>query len=134
MIPHVEHITCNGTILAYIVRGEIDPRETTFVTPGDFKQQVGFIVYSAGTEIPRHVHRPVERRLNETSEVLIVRRGSCEVDIYNSARDLVAVRKLHAGDILILVAGGHGFRMLEDTVLLEVKQGPYTGLEERERF
>jgi uncharacterized protein with PhoU and TrkA domain len=133
-MQHIEHIACNGAPLAYIIRAEIDPRETTFVTPSDFKQQVGFIVYPAGAEIPRHVHRPVERRLNETSEVLIVRRGHCEVDIYNNARNLVAVRKLSAGDILILVAGGHGFRMLEDTVLLEVKQGPYTGLEERERF
>ena len=133
-MQHVENIACNGSPLAYIVRAEIDPRETTFVTPGDFKQQVGFIVYDAGTEIPRHVHRPVERRLNETSEVLLVRRGCCEVDIYNNARELVAVRKLHTGDILILVSGGHGFRMLEDTELLEVKQGPYTGLEERERF
>ena len=133
-MQHVEHITCNGTPLAYIVHAEINPRETTFVTPGDFKQQVGFIVYAAGSEIPRHVHRPVERQLNETSEVLIVRRGCCEVDIYNNDRVLIAVRKLRAGDILILVAGGHGFRVLEDTVLLEVKQGPYTGLEERERF
>jgi quercetin dioxygenase-like cupin family protein len=134
LMQHIEHIACNGTPLAYIIRAEIDPRETTFVTPGDFKQQVGFIVYPAGAEIPRHVHRPVERRLNGTSEVLIVRRGHCEVDIYNNARDLVAVRKLSAGDILILVAGGHGFRMLEDTVLLEVKQGPYTGLEEKNCF
>ena len=133
-MQHVEHINWNGTPLAYIVHAEIDPRETTFVTPGDFKQQVGFIVYAAGSEIPRHVHRPVQRRLNETSEVLIVRRGCCEVDIYNDDRELIAVRKLRAGDILILVAGGHGFRVLEDTVLLEVKQGPYTGLEERERF
>jgi len=133
-MQHVEHINWNGTPLAYIVHAEIDPLETTFVTPGDFKQQVGFIVYAAGSEIPRHVHRPVQRRLNETSEVLIVRRGCCEVDIYNNDRELIAVRKLRAGDILILVAGGHGFRVLEDTVLLEVKQGPYTGLEERERF
>ena len=133
-MQHIEHIACNGTPLAYLIRAEIDPRETTFVTPGDFNQQVGFIVYPAGAEIPRHLHRPVERRLNETSEVLIVRRGHCEVDIYNNARDLVAVRKLSAGDILILVAGGHGFRMLEDTVLLEVKQGPYTGLQEKECF
>ena len=132
-MQHIEHIGCNGTPLAYIIRAEIDPRETTFVTPGDFKQQVGFIVYPAGAEIPRHVHRPMERRLNETSEVLIVRSGHCEVDIYNNARDLIAVRKLSAGDILILVAGGHGFRMLEDTVLLEVRQGPYPGREERER-
>jgi uncharacterized protein with PhoU and TrkA domain len=133
-MEHIEHITSNGKPLAYIIRAEIEPLETTFMTPDDFKQQVGFIVYRAGTEIPRHVHRPVERRLDETSEVLVVRRGRCEVDIYSDERTLVAVRKLRAGDILILVAGGHGFRMLEDTVLLEVKQGPYTGVQERERF
>ena len=133
-MEHVEHIAWNGSALAYIIRSEIDPKVTTFMTPGDFKQQVGFIVYSAGSEIPRHVHRPVERQLHDTSEVLVVRRGRCEVDIYNDERVLVAVRKLQMGDILILVAGGHGFRMLEDTVLLEVKQGPYTGVEERERF
>lgn len=134
MTEHVEHIAWKGKPLAYIIRSEIDPKATTFMTPGDFKQQVGFIVYGAGSEIPRHVHRPVERLLQETSEVLVVRRGRCEVDIYNEERNLVAVRKLQTGDILILVGGGHGFRMIEDTVLLEVKQGPYTGVEERERF
>ena len=133
-MEHVEHIIWDGKPLAYIIRAEIDPRETSFMTPGDFKQQVGFIVYPAGSEIPRHVHRPVERQLDATSEVLVVRRGQCEVDIYGEERNLVAVRKLRTGDILILVAGGHGFRILEDTVLLEVKQGPYTGVEERERF
>ena len=134
MTEHVEHIAWNGKPLAYIIRSELDPKATTFMTPGDFKQQVGFIVYGAGSEIPRHVHKPVERTLLETSEVLVVRRGRCEVDIYNEERALVAVRKLQTGDILILVGGGHGFRMIEDTVLLEVKQGPYTGVEERERF
>lgn len=133
-MQHVEHITCNGSSLAYIIRDEINPRETTFVTPGDFSQQVGFVVYGRGTEIPRHVHRPVERRLNETPEILLVRRGCCEVDIYSNVRELVAVRKLRAGDVVILISGGHGFRILEDTVLLEVKQGPYTGPEEKERF
>jgi len=133
-MDYVEHVTCNGKPLATIIRAEINPSETTFMTPGEFKQQVGFIVYPAGSEIPRHVHRPVERHLEETAEVLIVRRGHCEVDIYDEERALVAVRKLRTGDILILVAGGHGFRILEDTVLLEVKQGPYTGVQERERF
>ena len=47
---------------------------------------------------------------------------------------LVATRELLPGDIMLMVGGGHGFRMLEDTVLLEVKQGPYTGLDEKERF
>ena len=69
-----------------------------------------------------------------TSEVLIVRRGRCEMDIYNNERELVATRQLRQGDIMLMVDGGHGFRMLEDTVFLEVKQGPYTGVDEKERF
>ncbi len=120
--------------LAYIIRGKLNPTQTTFLTPPEFKQQVGFIVYPAGGEIQRHVHRPLERHLVGTSEVLIVRRGRCEIDIYNDERELVATRELGQGDIMLMVGGGHGFRMLEDTVFLEVKQGPYTGLDEKERF
>ena len=69
-----------------------------------------------------------------TSEVLILRRGRCEIDIYNNERELVATRELRQGDIMLMVDGGHGFRMTEDTVFVEVKQGPYTGLDEKERF
>ena len=95
---------------------------------------MGFVVYPAGGEIHRHVHRPLERHLIGTSEVLIVRRGRCEIDIYNDDRTLVASRELREGDVMLMVGGGHGFHMLEDTVLLEVKQGPYTGIDEKEHF
>src|SRR5262245_30424042 len=130
----IEHILWNDQPLAYIIRSETQPQETTFVTPSDFTQQVGFVVYPAGSQIPRHVHCPVERHISGTSEVLLVRRGSCEADFYNEELALVTSRKLGTGDILVIVAGGHGFRMLQDTVLVEVKQGPYTGLGERRRF
>jgi len=130
----IENITWQGVPLAYIIRGKLNPTQTTFLTPPEFKQQVGFIVYPAGGEIQRHMHRPLERHLVGTSEVLIVRRGRCEIDIYNDERELVATRELGRGDIMLMVGGGHGFRMLEDTVFLEVKQGPYTGLDEKERF
>ena len=130
----VENITWQGVPLAYIIRSQLNPAQTTFVTPPQFKQQVGFVVYSAGGEIQRHVHRPLERHLVGTSEVLIVRRGRCEIDIYNNERELVATRELCQGDIMLMVDGGHGFRMIEDTVFLEVKQGPYTGIDEKERF
>jgi mannose-6-phosphate isomerase-like protein (cupin superfamily) len=130
----IEKIIWQDVPLAYIIRSEMNPIETTFLTPPEFKQQVGFVVYPAGGKIQRHVHRSLERHLVGTSEVLIVRRGRCEIDIYNNERELVATRQLHQGDIMLMVDGGHGFRMIEDTVFLEVKQGPYTGLEEKERF
>jgi hypothetical protein len=130
----VEHILFEGKPLAYIIRSEIAPKKTTFLTPSDFKQQVGFVVYPKGGEIQRHVHRPLERHLIGTSEVIVVRQGRCEIDIYNNHRQLVATEQLREGDILLMVDGGHGFRMLEDTVFLEIKQGPYTGLDDKERF
>ena len=130
----VENITWQDVPLAYIIRSQLNPTQTTFVTPPQFKQQVGFVVYPAGGEIQRHVHRALERHLVGTSEVLILRQGRCEIDIYNNERELVATRELRQGDIMLMVDGGHGFRMTEDTVFLEVKQGPYTGLDEKERF
>jgi len=133
-MEHVEQIVYEGKPLAYIVRAELSPQKTTFLTPPEFKQQVGFVVYPKGGEILRHVHRPLERHLTGTSEVLVVRQGRCEIDIYNSDRKLVATRELQRGDIMLMVDGGHGFRMLEDTVFLEVKQGPYIGIDEKERF
>jgi len=133
-MEQVEKIVSNGKPLAYIIRGELEPTQTTFFTPPEFKQQVGYIVYPAGGEIQRHLHRPLERNLVGTSEVLIVRRGRCQIDIYDDGRKLVASRELRSGDITLMVGGGHGFRMQEDTVFLEVKQGPYTGIDEKECF
>jgi hypothetical protein len=130
----VERIFDGDRPLAYIVRAGFSPKETTFLTPPEFKQQVGFIVYPRGAEIARHLHLPLERRLVGTSEALVVRTGRCLIDVYSDDRVLVATRELRQGDVMLMVGGGHGFRMLEDTVLLEVKQGPYTGMVEKERF
>jgi hypothetical protein len=130
----VEKVFSGEQCLAYIIRASFLPERTTFLTPPEYKQQVGYVVYPAGGEVLRHVHRPLERHLVGTSEVVVVRQGCCEVDLYNDERQLVATRELREGDLMLMVGGGHGFRMLDDTVLIEVKQGPYTGIDEKERF
>jgi hypothetical protein len=130
----VEHICWEEKPLTYIIRSGFLPDKTEFLTPPEFKQQVGFIVYHKGGEIQRHVHLEIDRKLKGTSEVLVLKKGHCLIDVYNDNRELVATRELFAGDIMLMVGGGHGFRMLEDTVFLEIKQGPYTGIEEKERF
>ena len=72
-MEHVEIISRDGQPLAYIISWRMSPDQTTFLTPSDFKQQVGFVVYPAGGEIARHTHVPLERHLVGTSEVLLVR-------------------------------------------------------------
>ena len=130
----IEVIGAGGQELTYLIRAAYHPTETTFLTPPELKQQVGYIVYPAGAEIPRHSHLAIERQIVGTSEVLVIKSGRCLIDIYDDAQRLVATRELCVGDVVLMVGGGHGFRMLEDTVLLEIKQGPYTGLDEKERF
>lgn len=130
----VERICWEGKPLAYIIRSDLLPDQTVFITPPELKQQVGFVAYAKGGEITRHLHLPLERHLIGTSEVLVLRKGRCLIDVYNDDRQLVGTRELRAGDVMLMVGGGHGFRMLEDTVFLEIKQGPYTGLQEKERF
>ena len=129
-----ECIEYQGQLIAHIIRADMRPEKTEFITPGNVKQQVGFIVYPAGGEIARHVHKPMERNLTGMSEVLLVREGELEVDFYTDEKELICTRHLEQGDLLLLVSGGHGFRCNEDTVLLEIKQGPYIGPEEKERF
>ena len=132
--PDPEIISWNGRPLVYIIRTHPLPERTTFVTPPEFKQQVGFVVYPAGGEIARHIHLALERHLVGTSEVLVLLKGRCLIDIYNDGKELVATRELNEGDVMLMVGGGHGFRIQDDTVFLEIKQGPYLETEEKERF
>jgi len=130
----IETITDGEETLAVLIRHDYAPAATTFLTPPEFKQQLGYIVYPAGSEIPRHDHKPVEREIRGTAECLIVKQGRSEITLYNRERQEVCRRILSVGDVVLLVAGGHGFRQIEDTVFLEIKQGPFAGVEDKVRF
>lgn len=133
-MQHIEIVNDGETPLAYFVRAGWMPEKTTFVTPDHFGQQMGMIVYGAGQAIQPHLHLPVVREVHGTSECIVVRKGACLIDLYDSNKRLVSTHALATGDIVLLVGGGHGFRMTEDTVLFEVKQGPYVGMADKARF
>lgn len=132
--PGIELIQHNGATLALIVRRSVASTATRFFSTNDMNFQLGHVVYAAGTEIPRHYHNPVERTLKGTSEVLVVQQGRCIADFFDDECQLVASAEIGEGDVLLLNGGAHGFRVLQDLRLLEVKQGPYVGPEEKTRF
>lgn len=124
----------SGQTLAVVVRSSWRPSATEFVTPDSYNLQMGAIVYARGESITAHMHLPITREVHGTNEVVMVRQGCCEVDLYDDGRSFVATVRLEQGDVILLLGGAHGFRMLEDTVLFEVKQGPYAGGKDKERF
>lgn len=134
MNPLVEHITWHDQRIATIIRKDYMPETTTFISPDSYYQQLGFVVYPTGGEVVRHSHLPLQRHLIGTPETLLIRKGKADVELYALDKSLLGSWTLEEGDMIQLVSGGHRFICLADTVFLEIKQGPYTGLVEKEQF
>ncbi len=129
-----EVVTHEGVQLAIIVRASYAPPGIRFLTPDEYSQQLASICWEAGKVIPAHVHNPVPRGVTFSLEALFIRRGRLRVDLYTSDRRYVESRVLAAGDVIFLAAGGHGFEVLDDVEMIEIKQGPYSGAEDKTRF
>ena len=129
-----EYIKHESELLAIVVRGDFTGDGVHFFTPDEFSQQLAYMRHPAGKLIEPHVHNPVPRSITYTQEVLIIKRGRLRVDFYDRNRAYLQSRILGAGDIILLVSGGHGFEVLEELEMIEVKQGPYTGDRDKTRF
>lgn len=130
----LEQITKDGIILGVIIRANFHKDGIFFFTPGEFSQQLGYMNRPKDYVIEPHVHNLVERKVDLTQEVLVVRSGKVRVDFYDDDRNYLESRILQTGDIILLAHGGHGFKMLEPTEMVEVKQGPYCGDQDKTRF
>lgn len=121
----VKKITHNGELFAMIIRGVPQDEGAFFYTPNDLSQQVAVMKHSAGRQIDAHIHKPHKREVHYTQEVLILRKGTLRMDIYDPHHNYLKSYLLRAGDIALLVAGGHGFEVVDDVEMIEVKQGPF---------
>ena len=130
----LEQISYNNQILGIIIRAHYEKEGIAFFTPDTFSQQLGYMNRPVDYIIPPHVHNVVERKVELTQEVLYVKRGKVRVDFYNDEKEYIESRIISTGDVILLAHGGHGFKMLEQSEMIEVKQGPYAGEADKTRF
>lgn len=130
----IEHVMSGTQLMAIIVRNSFTEPGIRFFTPGEFSQQLGYMSRPAGHKIRPHCHGVVAREVSLTQEVLFIRKGRLKVDFYTGEGDPVGSRELSTGDVILLASGGHGFEMLEDCEIFEVKQGPYLGDQDKILF
>lgn len=128
---NIEFIKKGEELLAIIIRQDHSQEGTEFFTSEEFPQQVGFISKKKGEIIQAHTHRLSKREIYLTQEVLVIRKGIIKVDLYDTQREYFDSRVLQAGDVILLVGGGHGYEALKDTEMVEIKQGPYLGKDDR---
>lgn len=130
----VENIKHNGKLLAIIIPANFSEPGINFFTSNDLSQQLAYMKHPKGKIIEPHVHNPVPREVKYTQEVLFLKKGKLRVDFYDENKVYLDSRVLKEGDVILLSTGGHGFEILEEIEMIEVKQGPYAGEEDKTRF
>lgn len=130
-IKQIEH---NGKILAIIISNNYSKDGVEFFTPNDFSQQLAYMKHPKGKRIDAHTHNVVPREVSYTKEVLVIRKGKLRVDFYEDNQTYIESHIVEQGDIILLAFGGHGFECLEEVEMVEIKQGPYLGEQDKVRF
>ncbi len=114
----------DNMLLAIIIRQGFSSQGVSFVTSPENFLQLGILNHKEGSKIKPHLHKEKPRTINYIQEVLHLEYGKVEAEFYQN-NQVIKKSLLFSGDTIILLAGGHGFNILEDTKMIEVKQGPY---------
>ena len=130
----IENIFDKKNIISIIIRSNYKSEGIEFFTPDNFSQQLAYMNRPKSYVIPPHVHNSVARNVNFTQEVLFIKSGKVRVDYYDDRKKYLESKILNQGDVVLLASGGHGFEMIEDSEIIEVKQGPYSGEMDKVRF
>ncbi len=130
----IEKIIHNSLELAIIIRNSFHKEGIEFFTGDDSSQQLGYMNREKDYVIEPHRHNIIPRAVHLTQEVLFIKSGKVRVDFYDNSQVYLQSKILLQGDVILLADGGHGFKMLEKSEIIEVKQGPYNGERDKVRF
>lgn len=133
-VSELQMIKKKDRLLAIIIKNNYQCEGVEFITPNEYSQQMAYMHHPAGKVIAAHVHNLVHRDVVLTQEVLFIKKGRLRVDFYDDYKDYLESRILETGDAILLTSGGHGFKVIEEVEMIEVKQGPYSGDVDKSRF
>jgi len=130
----IDLIIHNNIRYGIIISNKYNLKGANFFTEENDILQLGYMKHSTGHTIQPHYHKKIDRKINNTQEVLFIKTGKIRVDFYSENNQRIDSRILNSGDVIIILNGGHGFEVLESVEMYEVKQGPYLGVNDKVCF
>ena len=131
----IENIIYKKKLLALIVNGNYRKKKgIIFFTPNESTQQFGYMKHKKNHIILPHLHKKRVTKISYTTEVIILLKGSLRIDFYADLKKYLFSKIINKNDIIMLVSGGHGFKVLKDVEMIEVKQGPYSLSKDKVKF
>ena len=129
-----EKVEIDGLLFAIIVTNNFNNEGINFITEQELLLQMGIMSHPSGYEIKPHIHNNYKRVIYGTNEVINIKKGKVLVEFYNYDKKYLSNRELNEGDWIILIEGGHGFKFIEDSIMIEIKNGPYAEDQDKVRF
>lgn len=130
----IENVWIDDRHCALVLRAGFRGDGIEFFTRDEDSLQLGYMRREKGYHIRPHIHHRTPRQVDYTNEVLLIRSGRVKVNFYDNEQRFRQDLVLETGDIVLLMQAGHGFEMMEDTEIVEIKQGPYVGEADKLRF
>ena len=131
----IKKIIHKNKLYALIIKANYKKKKgLSFFTEDDSNQQIGFMSHPKNYFIKPHTHQKRETKIFITSEVIILQKGKLRVDFYDTNKKYLFSITIKKDQIIMLVHGGHGFKVLEPVKMLEIKQGPYAGNKDKIKF
>ena len=131
----IEKVIHKKKLFALIVRGKFRKKTgINFFTENNATQQFGYMKHKKDYVIKPHKHNQRLTKILMTTEIIILFKGILRVDFYDNKKEYLFSKKIFANDIIMLVNGGHGFKILKNVEMLEVKQGPYSLSKDKIKF
>jgi len=105
-----------------------------FFTANNLNMQIGLMGHSKNHIIKPHFHINRKKIVKQMSEFLIIFSGQLKVYFYNKKKLRDKSLILNKKDMILLISGGHGFKVLKKLEMLEIKQGPFIGKNDKMRL
>ena len=131
----IEKILHKKRLFALIIRRQFRKKSgINFFTSKEATQQFGFMKHKKNHIIKPHKHNKRLTKILRTTEVILLLKGTLRVDFYNDKYKYLFSKKINERDIIMLIHGGHGFKVLKNVEMIEVKQGPYSLASDKIKF
>ncbi|MBS3072825.1 hypothetical protein J4477_03270 [Candidatus Pacearchaeota archaeon] len=131
----IEKIEEDGNVLAIVVRSDYQKEGLNFFTDETHSFQIGIHDVKKGKRYRAHKSKPFKKLENlRANKIYLIQRGLARVDVYNNKNLKIVEIFLYGGDLILFIMGGHGITLMENTKMIEIKQGPYRGVDEDKIF
>lgn len=119
----MEKITHDNTLVAV----RIKKFKTGIASLSDSDQPLQVLIHNRkkGSHTKAHLHKPIQRITQTLQECLIILKGKIKIDFYTPDKKIFKSMYAYEDEVIIFVSGGHAVHVLDDSEIVEVKNGPF---------